>query len=90
MARTAVARSLTNSKSVCMFFYNEVTKTEWQCKKCLRTKSKNGGWTNLLSHVRSCVGSDYEKVFQDTRDYAGKSPMNAFFVRVSDQEKEMN
>jgi hypothetical protein len=90
MARTAAARSSTNSKSICMFFYNEVTKTEWQCKKCLRTKSKNGGWTNLLSHVRSCVGSDYEKVFQDARDHAGKSPMNAFFVRVSDQEKEMN
>jgi hypothetical protein len=90
MARTAAARSSTNSKSICMFFYNEVTKTEWQCKKCLRRKSQNGGWTNLLRHVRSCVGTDYEKLFQDARDHAGKSPMNAFIVRVSEQEKEMN
>ena len=51
---------------------------------------KNGGWTNLLSRVRSCVGTDYEKVFQDARDHAVKSPMNGFFVRVSDQEKEMH
>jgi hypothetical protein len=83
MARTAAARSLTNSKSICMFFYNEVTKAEWQCKKCIRTKSKNGGWTNLLSHVRSCIGTDYKKVFQDARDHAAKSPMNGFFVRLS-------
>ena len=25
----------------------------------MQLKSKNGGWTNLLSHLKSCVGKDY-------------------------------
>jgi hypothetical protein len=56
-----------------------------------KTKSKNGGWTNLISHLRSCVGTDYERVFLDHQKVAASSStMSAFYVRVSNQEKEMH
>jgi hypothetical protein len=68
-----------------------VGKQEWQCKKCLKTKSKNGGWTNLLSHLRTCVGANYESIFLDSKKVAGSSnTMDGFFVCVSDREKEMH
>lgn len=81
-----------SSKSICHFFFTEVQSCKWQCKKCLKTKSKNGGWTNLISHLRTCVGTDYEKVFLDHQkaSAASNSTMSAFFVRVSDREKEMH
>jgi BED zinc finger len=81
-----------SSKSICHFFFTEVRSCKWQCKKCLKTKSKNGGWTNLISHLRTCVGTDYEKVFLDHQkaSAASNSTMSAFFVRVSDREKEMH
>ncbi len=80
-----------SSKSICEFFFTELRRCKWQCKKCLKTKSKNGGWTNLISHLRSCVGTDYERVFLDHRKAAAStSTMSAFFVRVSDREKEMH
>ena len=79
-----------SSKSICEYFYAEVRKHEWQCKKCLKLKSKNGGWTNLLSHIRTCVGSDYENVYLEHKKAAStKSTMSGYFVRVSELEKEM-
>ena len=48
------------STSICEFYFTELQKQLWQCKKCLKNKNKNGGWTNLLSHLRTCVGSDFE------------------------------
>ena len=29
------------------------------CRKCQRAKAKNGGYTNLLAHLKSCVGKEY-------------------------------
>ena len=79
-----------SSKSICEFFFTAVTKVEWQCNKCSKVKSKNGGWTNLLSHTRTCVGIDYEKVFLDHKKVTKSSTMSGFFVRVSEQEKQMH
>ena len=28
------------------------------CRECSQPKKKNGGWTNLLSHLESCIGKD--------------------------------
>ena len=80
-----------NSKSICEYFYTSVSRSEWQCKKCLKLKAKNGGWTNLLSHIRTCVGTDYEKVFIEHKKQSSSSSVaSGFFVRVSEQEKEMH
>jgi hypothetical protein len=60
----------------------------------LKLKCKNGGWTNLLSHIRSCIGADYEKLFVEHKKHkalsASSSALSGFFVRVSDKEKEMH
>lgn len=29
------------------------------CRKCQKVKAKNGGYTNLLAHLKSCVGKEY-------------------------------
>ena len=45
--------------------------TEWRCLKCEQLKSKNGGWTNLLSHLTPCcVGKDYALQFVEHADAA--------------------
>ena len=79
-----------SSKSICEYFYAQLRKHEWQCKKCLKLKSKNGGWTNLLSHIRTCVGSDYETVYLEHKKNASMTgAMSGYVVRVSDSEKEI-
>lgn len=78
------------SKSVCHYFYKEIAKNVWQCNNCMKNKSKNGGWTNLLVHLRSCVGSDYEKAFlEHQKVISSNKPSSAFFIRVSNREKEI-
>lgn len=90
MAPTPRAGAMCSSKSICEYFYKAISKSEWQCKKCLKLKAKNGGWTNLLSHIRICVGTDYEKVFVEHKKQASSSSISSgFFVRISEQEKEM-
>jgi hypothetical protein len=60
-------------------------------QKCLKTMSKNGGWSNLVSHLQTCVGTDFDIMFLDHRKAAAStSTMSAFFVYVSNQEKEMH
>ena len=88
MAPTLPPKS--SSKSICEYFYAQVKKNEWQCKKCLKLKSKNGGWTNLLSHIRTCVGSDYESVYLEHKKVASKmGAISGYFVRLSEFEKEI-
>lgn len=80
------------SKSVCEFFYTEVQSRIWKCNKCLKTKTKNGGWTNLLSHLRACVGLEYEKIYDDHKKLettASVARTGRFFLRVSEREREM-
>ena len=35
----------------------------WIYKRC--GKTKNGGWTNLLNHLCSCIGKDFCRVFDN-------------------------
>ena len=80
-----------SSKLICKFFFTEVQSCKWQCNKCFKSKSKNGGWTNFISHLQTCVGTDYERFFLDHRKATSStSTMSAFVVRVSDREKEMH
>ena len=79
-----------NSKSICEYFYKQVEKHVWQCKKCMKTKSKNGGWTNLISHLRTCIGPDYEDAFiVHQKLIASTGTSSGYFVRIGDREKEM-
>ena len=51
---------------------------------------KSGGWTNLLSHLHSCVGKDYEQAFVDHQKLIASSSTTAgYFLRISKHEKEM-
>ena len=77
------------SKSICEYFFQKVDGISWQCKKCLKTKAKSGGWTNLLSHLRSCVGKDYEQLFVELEKLKASKEGGGYFVRISNREKEM-
>jgi hypothetical protein len=55
----------------------------------LKTKAKSGGWTNLLSHLRSCVGKDYEQLFAELEKLKASKEGVGYFVRISNREKEM-
>ncbi len=59
------------------------------CKKCLKTKAKSGGWTNLLSHLRSCVGKDYEQLFVELEKVKASKEGGRYFVQISNCEKEV-
>ena len=90
MAPPCPIPSRPSSKSICEFYFTELQKQLWQCKKCLKNKNKNGGWTNLLSHLQTCVGSDYETVFVDQKKAAASSSsFGGYFIRISEQEKQM-
>ena len=94
-----------NSKQLCTYYYSASKDgKEWRCRKCEQLKSKNGGWTNLLSHLKSCVGKDFTlqylehatRVQQQHSSHVGvdgnsapAATMHSFVLRLSDAEKEM-
>ncbi|KAI2506038.1 hypothetical protein MHU86_8359 [Fragilaria crotonensis] len=104
MART-IHSSTYNSKAVCQYYYSTSDDgTTWHCRKCSQPKSKNGGWTNLLSHLKSCVGKDYMDQYMshaarsqarldtssgDPTISGGSFLLDSFVLRLSDAEKEM-
>ena len=65
----------------------------WICKKCGKTKTKNGGWTNLLNHLRSCIGEDFRSVFDNACNESNNNRNNGgiggYVLRLSNTEKEM-
>ena len=78
------------SKQHCKFFFVE-DKNEglWNCQKCGNGKAKNGGWTNLLNHLKVCVGKLYENIYNEAKKQESTA-MGHFVVRqVSTVEKEM-
>ena len=77
------------SKAICQYYFIPSEGTSWQCKKCDNIKSKNGGWTNLLSHLKSCIGPDYEYQYERMRKSTGGN-LNGYFHRMSNAEKEMH
>jgi hypothetical protein len=74
------------SKQICRYFFNEISHQAWRRKKCGKNKSKNGGWTNLLNHLRTCIGDEYRTVYCNARQENG---LNEFVLRISNTEKEM-
>ena len=65
-SRSVVA---SNSKQVCEYFYIESgPEGEWKCRKCGNAKAKNGGWTNLLNHLKSCLGKSYMETFLEANE----------------------
>ena len=84
------------SKDVCAFYFspiipNDTAKTgKWTCNKCGKSKLKNGGWTNLLNHARSCVGSTFESDYESLHaDQLQRGCITAFVHRVNDAERDM-
>jgi hypothetical protein len=105
MART-IHSAKYNSKQLCNYYYSASNNgTEWRCRKCEQLKSKNGGWTNLLSHLKSCVGTNYDVQYAEHAEAtrmqqkhsslvggggdASAGTMSSFVLRISDAEKEM-
>jgi hypothetical protein len=87
MSKSPMAPS---SKCLCEFYFTQLSKQEWQCKKCLNRKTKNGGWTNLLSHVRTCVGTDYINEYKEQKNRIQHgTTLSGFFIRVSETEKDV-
>jgi hypothetical protein len=85
------------SKDVCAFYFspiipNDTAKTGkcWTCNKCGKSKLKSGGWTNLLNHARSCVGSTFESDYESLHaDQLQRGRITAFVHRVNDAERDM-
>ena len=77
------------SKAICEFFFQTIDGVSWQCKKCLKTKAKSGGWTNLLSHLRSCVGKDYEQLYAKLEKLKASREGGGYFVQISNCKKEV-
>lgn len=86
MART-IHSTTYNSKQLCNYYYS-VSRNgcEWRCRKCEQVKSKNGGWTNLLSHLKSCVGKDYALQYVEHADAARALQQHASLVGVVDTD----
>ncbi len=80
--------SLSRSKQLCTFVFSSVipndtsTNGEWLCIKCGQKKLKSGGWTNLLNHIRSCVGTKFAEQF-DSVQLNNKSRITAYVLHVS-------
>jgi hypothetical protein len=105
-ARTNPLPLTFTSKGICRYYYQLANNDkEWRCRKCMQLKSKNGGWTNLLSHLKSCVGKDYVDQYMShaasiqsgeiaarngtSVGSTGSMLLDAFVLRLSDAEKEM-
>jgi ribosomal protein L37AE/L43A len=78
------------SKQHCEYFFvQDINEGLWMCRKCGNGKAKNGGWTNLLNHIKVCVGKSYEDIYDEAKKLETSS-MGYFVVRqVSTVEKEM-
>ena len=81
--------SIINNKSICQYYFVVVSPRQWKCKKCKRLKTKNGGWTNLLNHVRTCIGDDYEKVYEAGRKEQRNGGIQGFVLTIGNLEREM-
>jgi hypothetical protein len=82
------------NKLLCQFFFHEVSPMNWTCKKCGKSKTKNGGWTNLITHLRSCIGEDFGCIFDNARKESNTNNKNGgigtYVLRLSTTEKEMH
>jgi hypothetical protein len=63
--------------------------SEWDCNKCGKTKLKSRGWTNLLNHARSCVGTSFQTDYERLHNKDREGRITSFIIRVNKTEKEM-
>jgi hypothetical protein len=81
-------------RDVCLLYFTPVGDSltirngEWLCNKCGKTKLKSGGWTNLLNHLGSCVGSNYKAEFHALATDKTRS-ITSFILCVNDTEQDM-
>ena len=84
-------------RQLCSFYFtplipnNNDTKSssEWDCNKCGKTKLKSGGWTNLLNHARSCVGTSFQTDYERLHNKDREGRISSFIICVNETEKEM-
>jgi BED zinc finger len=88
MVPTPSSESIPSSKELCQYFFLPPEGNVWQCKKCNKVKLKNGGWTNLLNHLKSCVGTDFRMEYRRVQKSTG-GVINGYFLKMSNAEKEM-
>ena len=83
--------AVSHSKQVCEYsFIESGPEGQWKCRKCRNVKAKNGGWTNLLNHLKSCLGKLYMETFLEARQSQKSQQMSHFTVQhVSNAEKEV-
>ena len=79
-----------SQKGIISFFFHDTPEDGlppiWKCKKCLQYKKKSGGWTNLLNHLKACVGPKYQEEYgQVVKD----NVFAAFKPTVSKREADM-
>jgi hypothetical protein len=87
-----MATKLSN-KVITQFFFEQEAASEnkelWTCKKCAQVKKTNNGYTNLINHLKSCVGSDYkEMVTAHVREQKGAKRQATISSFVINNEKE--
>ena len=84
------SQGISRSKVICNHYFLHSGGQTWQCKKCDNLKQKNGGWTNLTNHLKSCIGENYEAQFDHVKKTtANGGKLLAFFVGIGDKEREM-
>ena len=84
------SQGISRSKVICNHYFLHSGGQTWQCKKCDNLKQKNGGWTNLTNHLKSCIGENYEAQFDHVKKTtADGGKLLAFFVGIGDKEREM-
>ena len=88
MVPTKSSESIPSSKELCQYFFLPPDGNNWQCKKCSKVKLKNGGWTNLLNHLKSCVGGDFKTEYRRVQKSTG-GIISGYFLKMSNAEKEM-
>jgi len=82
------------SKVIAQFFFEQEEDAEdknvWTCKKCQKERRTSNGWTNLVTHVKTCVGGDYEgMVAAHLRENKGAKKQAAIdsFLISNDKER---
>jgi hypothetical protein len=88
MVPTKSSESVPSSKELCQYFFLPPDGNNWQCKKCSKVKLKNGGWTNLLNHLKSCVGGDFKTEYRRVQKATG-GVICGYFLKMTNAEKEM-
>ena len=68
MFTSSPRHAASKSKRHCKFFFIEdQNEGLLMCRKCGNGKAKNGGWTNLLNQLKTCVGKSYEEIYNETK-----------------------